>query len=187
MFDAIMNRVKNLFSMGITTRVETGIAQVKLATGIVTDRIKRIHNYGFMSRPLPGSKGYLLFVGGDTSRGVAVCIEDERYEIELEPGDVAVLDHRGNVIHLNNNGINVTSPAAVTLNAPTTTITSTTTINGPTTINGETAINGVTNIVGATTVNGKINNSGGVSIDGIEFDQHVHAENDQQGTTGTPE
>lgn len=175
MFEQLMARIKLLFGTGIATRVETSMVQIKLATGIVNDRIKRIHNYGFMSRPLPGSKGYLMFVGGDSSRGVAVCIEDERFEIDLQPGDVAVLDHRGNLVHLTDSGITVTSPQAVTVNAPNTTINSTTEINGQTTINGQ------------ITANGKITNTGGVSVDGIEFDQHRHSENDQQGLTGTPQ
>jgi len=181
MMEAILNRLKLMFGTGIATRVQTKFVQFKLATGVINDRIKRIHNYGFMSRPLPGAKGYLMFIGGDTSRGVAVCIEDERYEIELQPGDVAVLDHRGNLIHLNDSGIKLKSPAKVEIEAPNTTITATTTINGDTTVNGATTING------ESTLNGKTTNAGGISIDGIEFDQHVHAENDQQTTTGTPQ
>lgn len=179
--ERLLNRIKQLFTMGLVTRAETTWIQVKLVSNVINDRVKRIHNYGFMSRPLPGANGYLLFVGGDTSRGVAVCVEDERYEIDLEPGDVAVLDYRGNLIHLKASGIDIHSPQAVTVNAPSTTINSETTINGTTEINGDTTING------QTIANGKVTNTGGVSVDGIEFDQHRHSENDQQGLTGTPQ
>jgi phage baseplate assembly protein V len=169
MSEKLANRIKNLFGTGIATRIETGIVQLKLATGIVNDRIKRVHNYGFMSRPLPGAKAYTLFVGGDTSRGIAVCIEDERYEIELEPGDVAIHDHRGSFVHLHENGIKTFTPKIIdieagkdvnvtcknaTVNATKTTINSETEINGKTVINGETEINGITSINAAATITG---------------------------------
>lgn len=163
MLEALRNRLKLLFSIGVATRVKTGWVQVKLATGIVNDRIKRIHNYGVMSRPLPGAKGYILFMGGDTSRGVAFCIEDERYQMELEPGDVAVLDYRGNLIHLKDNGVRINTPNTLTIDA------------NKVVINSD------------TTINGKVTNTGGISIDGIDFGTHTHNENgDGGGTTSQP-
>jgi len=169
MSEPLLNRLKNIFGTGIVTRVETGIVQLKLATGIINDRIKRVHNYGFMSRPLPGAKAYTLFVGGDTSRGIAVCIEDERYEIELQPGDVAIHDHRGSFVHLHEGGIKNFTPKTVdieagenvnvkcknaTVKATKTTINSETEINGKTVINGKTEINGITKINAAATITG---------------------------------
>jgi len=170
MSEKLANRIKNLFGTGIATRIETGIVQLKLATGIVNDRIKRVHNYGFMSRPLPGAKAYTLFVGGDTSRGIAVCIEDERYEIELQPGDVAIHDHRGSFVHLHENGIKAITPKTVDIEAgenvnvtcqkaavnaaeSVSVITEKLTVTATkTTINGETLINGNTTITGVCAV-----------------------------------
>lgn len=190
MFETIMNRVKNLFGTGLVTRVETKIVQLKLATGIINDRIKRVHNYGFMSRPLPGAKGYTLFVGGDTSRGIAVCIEDERHEMELEPGDVAMLDDKGNLIHFHRGGIKVITKQTFELTAPKSIINSATTFNGKTTINGETTINANTNVTGICAVGGLAKVGGGavpatggmamtegdISVDGISVKQHTHKE-----------
>lgn len=191
MSEKLANRIKNLFGTGIATRIETGIVQLKLATGIVNDRIKRVHNYGFMSLPLPGAKAYTLFVGGDTSRGIAVCIEDERYEIELEPGDVAIHDHRGSFVHLHENGIKTFTPKtvdieagentnvickkanvtaaesvsvtteAVTITATTVTIEGETIINGNTTITGETLIDGIATVTGVCAVGGLAAAGGG--------------------------
>jgi len=129
-YEQLLNRLKNLFGTGIATRVETGIVQLRLATGIINDRIKRVHNYGFMSRPLPGAKGYTLFVGGDTSRGIAVCIEDERHQMELAPGDVAMLDDKGNLIHFHSGGIKVIGVQTFELTVPKTVINSQVQING---------------------------------------------------------
>jgi len=205
LFEIIMNRVKNLFGTGLVTRVETKIVQLRLATGITNDRIKRVHNYGFMSRPLPKSKAYTLFIGGDTSRGIAVCIEDERHEMELEPGDVAMLDDKGNLIHFNKSGIKVLTKQTLTVNATKdvkvtcvnasidatkTTITSETEINGNTTINGNANITGICAVGGLAAVGGGavpavggMNMTGGdITVDGISIKYHFHIESGD--TTG---
>jgi len=156
-----MLRLKLLFGTGTATRVETGIIQVKMAAGIVNDRIKRLHNYGFMSRPLTKSKAYLFFIGGDTSRGVAMCVEDERHQIELQPGEVAMLDDKGNLVHFTASGIHIKTTNTLTIDA------------AKTIINSDLEINGhVTNI-------------GGIEIDGLEFGAHTHT-GDSGGTTGAP-
>lgn len=173
MIEQIWNRVKNLFGTGVATRVETGIVQMKLATGITNDRIKRVHNYGFMSRPLEGAKGYTLFIGGDTSRGIAVCVEDERYQIELQPGEVALIDDKGNLVHMTKNGVFVKSPFKVQVDTPNTIINATTTINGNTTINGALKSGAIT--------------APSAGIGGIDFGTHVHPENDNGGPTGVPQ
>lgn len=205
MFEMIMNRVKNLFGTGLVTRVETKWVQLKLATGVINDRIKRVHNYGFMSRPLLGAKGYTLFVGGDTSRGIAVCIEDERYEMELEPGDVAMLDNKGNLIHFHSGGIKVVTKQAfdltaakdvnvscknATIDATKTTINSETEINGNTTINGNTNITGICAVGGLAAVGGgavpavggMAMTGGDITTDGISMKYHFHIESGE--TTG---
>jgi len=192
MFEMIMNRVKNLFGTGLLTRVETKWVQLKLATGVVNDRIKRVHNYGFMSRPLPGAKGYTLFVGGDTSRGITVCVEDERHEMALEPGDVAMLDNKGNLIHFHSGGIKVIAKQTFELTAPNSVINSETTFNGKTTMNGLTTINANANVTGICSVGGLAKMGGGavpavggmamtggdITVDGISVKQHKHKEND---------
>lgn len=119
MIEQILQRLKLIFGVGTATRVETNIAQVKFSTGVTNDRIKRTHNYGFMSRPLPESKAYTLFIGGDTSRGIAFCIEDERHEIELAPGEVAMLDDKGNIVHFTSAGIDIKSPGLVNIECDT--------------------------------------------------------------------
>ena len=70
-----------------------------------------------MSRPLEGSRSYLLFLGGVMSRGVSFCVEDERHEIKLGKGEVAVLDDKGNLIHFTKDGIKLISCSAVDVTA----------------------------------------------------------------------
>lgn len=198
MSERLLNRIKNIFGTGIVTRVETGIVQLKLATGILNDRIKRVHNYGFMSRPLPGAKGYTLFLGGDTSRGITVCVEDEQYQMELEPGDVAMLDDKGNLIHFNANGIDVVSKQNlnvnitknVSVNCKNATIEAEENVNvscknatvdaTKTTINSETEINGKTTINEDVEINGGLKATGAIESDtdviaaGISGKGHKH-------------
>ncbi len=181
MFEQIMQRIKLIFGTGITTRVQTKIVQIRMATGITNDRIKRVHNYGFMSRPLPTSKAYTLFIGGDTSRGIAVLIEDERHEMELQPGEVAMLDDKGSLIHFTATGIKITTLQSIDIQAAKNVNVSckNATIDADkTTINSATDINGAVNIIGAMNIVGAVTNTGGISIDGKDFGTHDHTEHD---------
>lgn len=185
--ERILNRIKNIFGTGVATRVETGIVQLKLATGILNDRIARVHNYGFMSRPLPGAKGFTLFVAGDTSRGIAVCMEDKRHQMELKPGEVAMLDDKGNLIHFHSGGIDMITKQTLTVKAEnevnitckTSTVTADeNTINGDTIINGKLAVSGAVTMAAPLTVPA-------ATIGDIPFGTHKHKENDS--ITGGPQ
>ncbi|MEZ8321632.1 phage baseplate assembly protein, partial [Vibrio splendidus] len=107
----LMARIKNVIGTGTVTGATTGRLQIKTATGRTNDKIKRVHNYGFMSHPLPGAKTYNLFIGGTTSRGITVNVEDERHQIELQPGEVAILDDKGNLVHFTQQGIKINACA----------------------------------------------------------------------------
>lgn len=172
MLEHIMNRLKLLFGIGTVTIAGTKIIQVKSTLGVSNDKIKRAHNYGFMSRPLVGARAYTAFIGGDVSKGISILVEDERYEIELQPGEVAILDDKGNLVHMTDTGIKVTSPTKVEITTPQAIINAETTINGDTTINGE------------TTLSGKTTATGGMTIDGISFGTHSHNEHDGPSTGG---
>lgn len=117
MFSRLMSRIKNMIVIGGVTGADTKMLQIKTSTGKTNDRIKRLHNYGFMSRPKVGARSYVLFLGGVLSRGVAVCVEDERYEMELEEGEIAMMDDKGNLVHFTNNGISITSIGNVEITA----------------------------------------------------------------------
>lgn len=113
----IMARIKNIVGTGTVTGADTQWLQIKTATGRTNDRIKRLHNYGYMSRPLVDAKSYNLFIGGVTARGISLCVEDERYQMELKPGEVAMLDEKGNLVHFTASGIIVNSIGKVDVTA----------------------------------------------------------------------
>lgn len=192
MIQELGRRIKLLFGTGTATRVETGSVQIKMATGATNDKIKRVHNYGFNSRPLTQSKAYTLFIGGDVSRGIAVLIEDQRHEMELQPGEVAMLDDKGNLIHFTAAGIQITTLQSINIQAAkdvnvtcqNATIDATkTTINSATDINGAVTITGAVDITGAVGLNGAVTNNGGISIDGKDFGTHDHTEHDGYSTS----
>ena len=113
----LMARIRNVIGTGTVTGATTNQLQIKTATGRTNDKIKHVHEYGFMSLPLPGAKAYNLFIGGTTSRGITVNVEDERHQIDLEPGEVAVLDDKGNLVHFTKNGIKINSMAKIEITA----------------------------------------------------------------------
>ena len=117
MFNRLMSRIKNMIAIASVTGATTKVLQIKTSTGKTNDRIKRVHHYGFMSRPIVGSRAFVLYLGGVMSRGFTFCVEDERYEMELEEGEVAMLDDKGNLVHFTKNGINIISLGSVTITA----------------------------------------------------------------------
>ncbi|MGF1909166.1 phage baseplate assembly protein V [Vibrio kasasachensis] len=177
----LMARIKNVIGTGTVTGATTGVLQIKTATGRTNDRIKCVHNYGFMSRPLVGAKTYNLFLGGVTARGFTVNVEDERYQIDLEPGEVAILDNKGNLVHFTKDGIKVnsmakleiTSDSATSVNAPEVNVTS-----EKSTFSGNVEIGGNLNVAGS--VGGQSGMFGGVSVE-----KHDHDYEDDSATKTT--
>ena len=178
----LMARIRNITGTGTVTGATTGMLQIKTATGRANDKIKRVHNYGFMSRPLVGAKTYNLFIGGVTARGVTVNVEDERHQIELEPGEVAVLDDKGNLVHFTNDGIKInsmakleiTSAKATSVKAPSVTVTSPqSSFSGNVNVAGDLIVSKglmvTKDILSSASVGGKSGTFGGVRVE-----DHTH-------------
>ncbi|MEZ8409547.1 phage baseplate assembly protein [Vibrio splendidus] len=156
----LMARIKNVIGTGIVTGATTGQLQIKTATGRTNDKIKRVHNYGFMSRPLVGAKTYNVFIGGVTARGVTVHVEDERHQIDLQPGEVAMLDDKGNLVHFTENGITVKTLTKLKVEAP------------------ESQFSGNVSVGGKLTVEGKVEGKEGGLFAGVSSENHDHGYTD---------
>lgn len=92
--------------------------QVQALAGDVRDGIDHPHEYGFSSHPLPGATTLAVTVGGSTADSVAIIVADRRYRVkEMAPGEVAIHDDQGQVVHLKRDGIEVTSPFNITATA----------------------------------------------------------------------
>ncbi|PML54956.1 phage baseplate assembly protein V [Vibrio lentus] len=172
----LMARIKNVIGTGTVTGATTGRLQIKTATGRTNDKIKRVHNYGFMSRPLSGAKTYNLFIGGATSRGITVNVEDERHQIELQPGEVAILDDKGNLVHFTQQGIKINACAKLeVISAQETTVNATTVnVTAPkSTFSGDVEIGGNLKVTKNVDVIGAVGGASG-TFGGVKVEKHDH-------------
>ncbi|MEE1920314.1 phage baseplate assembly protein V [Pseudomonas asiatica] len=101
--------------------------QMRLTAGEVKDDLEHFEPYGFTSHPKPGAEGVALFLGGDRSHGVVVCVSDRRFRLkELQPGEVAIYTDegdtfvfkRGRIIELNTMTLKVKAGTAVEFDTP---------------------------------------------------------------------
>lgn len=67
--------------------------------------IRRLAEFGFTSRPLPGADVVVVFVAGDRSNGAIIATGDQRYRFKLEnDGEVALHDAFGKSIWFKKDG-----------------------------------------------------------------------------------
>lgn len=177
MLQRLMARIKNVVGTGTVSGATTPLLQIKTATGRTNDKIERPHNYGFMSRPLVGAKTYNLFIGGVTARGFAVCVEDKRHQIDLEPGEVAVLDDKGNLIHLTESGIKIQASQGkvevIAANEASITAPLVNVIADKTTFSNDVAIAGNLAVAKNATVTGAVGGASG-TFGGVKVEKHDH-------------
>lgn len=152
--------------------------QVEILKGELRDGVERAQNYGFTSHPLAGCDAVIVCGAGAREQAIAVVVDDRRYRINLEAGEVAMYDDLGNCVKLLRDKVHVVGMQEVHVEAPTVRVSATTvTIDAETTtINSDVAVNGDTTFTGAVTANGK-------AID----DTHTHSGvQTGGGNTGTP-
>jgi phage gp45-like len=128
------------------------------------DGVERVQEYGFTSVPLSGSDAVLVFVGGNRDHGVIVATDSREHRPGgMEAGDVAIYDHRSNLITLTVDGIRIATDQKMTVTAP------------------------EIEITGDVTMTGEVSIDGNLAVDGIDFKTHVHPENDSGGPTDPPQ
>ncbi|WP_374342562.1 phage baseplate assembly protein V [Azonexus sp.] len=145
-------------------------AQVKLLDGEVRDGVEILHQYGFSSRPHGQPEGLYFAVGADRDHGVMICVADRQYRLrDLAPGEAALYDDLGQVVHLTRDGIVIKGagqPVTIT-ETPLVRIESSLDVTGE--------------------VRDRCDSSGKtMSAMRTAHNTHVHPENDSGGPTGTP-
>lgn len=98
------NQLRNLFSRGVVGLVSAGNKlqglQMRLTADEVKDGMEHFEPYGFTSNPQPGAEGLAVFLGGDRSHGVVVCVADRRFRLQgLQSGEVAIYTDEGDFLH----------------------------------------------------------------------------------------
>lgn len=157
----LKNRILGMFTRFVLTASSDGAGLQKIRfTGLADeeqDEIERFQQYGFTGNPLPGAEGLAAFVGGNREHGYVIAVDDRRYRIHVEGGEVAVYDDLGQVVHLKRDGIEISSPLKISMTAPQLVF------DGPATFTKP------------------------VAIEGIDFKTHVHGGvNPGSGNTGGP-
>lgn len=115
------NRVMMMFGRGVLRSVNDSNGrqqlQVELLKGELRDGVEHMQNYGFTSHPTGGDVA-VAFIGGNREQGIVLAVDDRRYRISLEAGEVAMYDDQGNKVELLREMIKVTAVAKVQIVAP---------------------------------------------------------------------
>lgn len=116
------NRVMMMFARGVLRGVNDANGrqqlQVELLKNEVRDDVEHMQNYGFTSHPLGGDVA-VAFLGGNREQGIVLVVDDRRYRIPLQAGEVAIYDDQGNKIELLRDMVKVTAVVHVEIQAPT--------------------------------------------------------------------
>lgn len=117
-------RLRNLARRGVVTRVDEGRKlreiQVRTGAGELRDRVEHFEPYGFTSSPLNDAEALVINLGADRAQSVAIVVADRRQRPKnLNLGDVALYAADGAIVIVRKGGgIEITSPAAITIVAP---------------------------------------------------------------------
>ncbi|MDI9240732.1 phage baseplate assembly protein V [Lysobacter sp. LF1] len=148
------------------------LLQVEVLRDELLDAVERLQNYGLTSCPHVGADAIVLAVGGHRAQSVVVVVDDRRYRLSgLKPGEVALHDDIGNLVHLTRDGLRIESQQGVEVAAPEVRVEADAiSLKGQLTVEGDTAFKG------------KVS-ANGVAID----DTHRHGQvQPGSGISGTP-
>lgn len=118
----LSSRVMMMFARGVLRGVidTTGRQQlqVELLKDELRDGLEHMQNYGFTSHPTGGDVA-VAFIGGNREQGIVLAVDDRRYRITLEAGEVAMYDDLGNKFELLREMVKVTAVQHAEVQAPT--------------------------------------------------------------------
>jgi len=162
------NRVMMMFGRGVLRGVNDASGrqqlQVELLKGELRDDVEHMQNYGFTSHPLGGDVA-VAFIGGNREQGIVLAVDDRRFRVSLEAGEVAIYDDQGNKIELLRDMVKVTAIQHVEVLAPTI------------------KLLGNLEVVGDVKIQGNIDSTGMITNNGKRVDStHTHS----SGGAGVP-
>lgn len=89
---------------GVTDGGKRQFVQFEALADEVKDGVEHMQPFGFASHPTAGAQVLFICVGGDRGHPIAVCIDDPRSRLALEPGEVAIFTAEGNKIVMKPSG-----------------------------------------------------------------------------------
>lgn len=93
--------------------------QLEILKGELRDGVERAQDYGFTSHPHTGADAILIALGGAREQAVVLAVDDRRYRLQLQPGEVALYDDLGNCVKLLRTKVHVVGVDEVHAQAPT--------------------------------------------------------------------
>ncbi len=162
MIRQMWSRLQLIVAQGVGVMTTRDKVQVTVLDGDdVPPNVRRVEPYGTSYRPpRKGFQAYMVFPAGDRSHGLCLLIGDKRYQMDLQPGEVALHDDEGNHVHIKRGGV-IEVKAATKVIAQTPLFET----SGDAKIGGKLTVLGGADVTGTMTNNGK--NVG---------DTHTHAE-----------
>ena len=123
MLAPLESRIRLMLSRAVVSLINDAAKaqelQVDLLADETQDGVERWQNYGFTSHPLPGAEALVGCVSGLRSHAVAIVVQDRRFRlVNLQPGEVALYDDLGNVVHLAREEVLIEGAAKVRVVAP---------------------------------------------------------------------
>lgn len=84
------------------------LVQVQLGSNETRDNTLRMQEYGLTSNPPSGTRGIVLFVGGDRTNGVMIATDNPDLRAKgLAVGEVKLYDNASKFIYLAEDGIHI--------------------------------------------------------------------------------
>jgi phage gp45-like len=78
-----------------------------MTLGNVISSISQMQFYGFASRPHANSDHAVIALGNNPSMSISIASNDQRFQVSLVEGEVAIHDDLGQIVHLTRSGITV--------------------------------------------------------------------------------
>lgn len=117
----LLSRVMLMFGRGVLRGTKDDgprqQVQVELLKGEVRDDVEHMQNYGFTSHATGGDCA-VAFLGGNREQGIVLVVDDRRFRLALQPGEVAIYDDLGNKIELLRDMVKVTAITKLQIDAP---------------------------------------------------------------------
>ncbi|HDR9026855.1 TPA: phage baseplate assembly protein V [Burkholderia vietnamiensis] len=166
------------------------LAQVDGLSGETTPDLELFQHYGFTSNPPVGAMAVVVPLGGKTSHGVIVATEHASYRIMgLRPGELAIYTdegdsvafHRGRVIDITTETLNIKAAKEVNIDTPTVNMTHQLEVQEQITGKGGMSVSGGEGVE----IDANVNVTQDVFIGGKGLRHHKHP-GDSGGTTGEP-
>ena len=188
----LQRRVLLMLSRAVVRVVDDSRAVQELQLSLLRDELRagveRLQEYGFTSVPLPGAWAFAACIGGNRDHPVVIATDDGRHRPRnLQPGEVALYDHSGQVVHLKADGqVRIQATAALVVDAPQSSFLGNVAVQG--TVIAQGVIQSASSMVSAGNVIAFNATPApfGMGIVRDTFNAHTHPENDAGGPTAPP-